>query len=129
MRDAPGVGLAAPQVGLNLRLFVINPTGNPEDDRVYVNPILSDPDGGDEKEEGCLSLPEVNVNIANRLAPTAEGPAATPWSHDAEGVRGPGGSARARPPDRPCQRSRTVGPATEGGRPAGEDVGGVLGGT
>lgn len=64
MRHYKGVGLAAPQVGLNLRLFVINPTGNPEDDRVYVNPVLSDPDGGDEKEEGCLSLPDINVNIA-----------------------------------------------------------------
>ena len=63
MREHKGVGLAAPQVGLNLRLFVVNPTGKPEDDRVYVNPVLSDPDGNDEKEEGCLSLPEINVSI------------------------------------------------------------------
>lgn len=64
MRQYKGVGLAAPQVGFNLRLFVVNPTGKPEDDRVYVNPVLSDADGGDEKEEGCLSLPDINVNIA-----------------------------------------------------------------
>lgn len=64
MRSCNGVGLAAPQVGLNLRLFVVNPTGKPEDDRVYVNPELSDADGDEEAEEGCLSLPEVTVSVA-----------------------------------------------------------------
>jgi len=64
MREYKGVGLAAPQVGLNIRLFVINPTGKSEDDKVYVNPILSDPAGeNEEKEEGCLSIPEIEVNI------------------------------------------------------------------
>ena len=64
MREHKGVGLAAPQVGLNIRLFVINPTGTPEDDKVYVNPVLSDPAGeNEEKEEGCLSIPEIDVNI------------------------------------------------------------------
>jgi peptide deformylase len=56
-----GVGLAAPQVGLPLRLFVCNPTGKPEDDRAYVNPELRDLVGLVEGEEGCLSLPEVTV--------------------------------------------------------------------
>jgi len=62
MHAAPGVGLAAPQVGLDWRLFVANPTGEAGDDRIYVNPALSDPtpETGDE-EEGCLSLPEVNI--------------------------------------------------------------------
>ena len=64
MREARGVGLAAPQVGKNIRLFVINPTGEPQDDRVYVNPVLSDPDGEEEAEEGCLSLPQIHVNVA-----------------------------------------------------------------
>ena len=64
MRGAKGVGLAAPQVGENIRLFVANPTGEPGDDRIYVNPILSEPDGGEEEgEEGCLSLPEINAKI------------------------------------------------------------------
>ena len=64
MHQHRGVGLAAPQVGLNIRLFVVNPTGKPEDDRVYVNPVLSDPCGDNEvKEEGCLSLPDINVDI------------------------------------------------------------------
>src|SRR3712207_4000244 len=59
MRVEKGVGLAAPQVGLNIRLFVINPSGKPEDDQVYVNPVLSGLEGGEELEEGCLSLPEI----------------------------------------------------------------------
>src|SRR5580765_5413873 len=60
MREAKGVGLAAPQVGLNLRMFVMNATGQPGDDRVYFNPVLSDPEGEESGEEGCLSLPTIN---------------------------------------------------------------------
>jgi peptide deformylase len=63
MREAKGVGLAAPQVGENIRLFVMNPTGQPGDDRVYVNPILADLTGEEEAEEGCLSLPGITVKV------------------------------------------------------------------
>src|SRR2546429_5387086 len=45
MRENRGVGLAAPQVGLNIRMFVMNSTGKPEDDRIYVNPELTEPLG------------------------------------------------------------------------------------
>lgn len=63
MREAHGVGLAAPQVGKNLRMFVANPSGEVGDDHVYVNPSLSDPDDEDEAEEGCLSLPDIHVKV------------------------------------------------------------------
>jgi peptide deformylase len=63
MRDHRGVGLAAPQVGQNIRMFVMNSTGKPEDDRVYVNPVLSEPIGEEEGEEGCLSLPTINTKV------------------------------------------------------------------
>src|SRR5437870_3788655 len=63
MRANRGVGLAGPQVGLAERIFVCNPTGNPEDDRVYVNPELLDLSGSIEAEEGCLSIPEVRVMV------------------------------------------------------------------
>ena len=53
MREHGGVGLAAPQVGLNIRMFVMNHSGQPQDDRVYVNPELSEPDGSEDGEEGC----------------------------------------------------------------------------
>ena len=63
MRAHRGVGLAAPQVGLNLRVFVMNATGEPPDDRVYVNPVLSEADGSESAEEGCLSLPGLHVDV------------------------------------------------------------------
>ena len=63
MREAKGVGLAAPQVGENIRMFVMNPTNEPGDDRVYVNPELTDVEGEEEAEEGCLSLPGIHVKV------------------------------------------------------------------
>jgi len=68
MREAGGVGLAAPQVGMNIRLFVANPTGKPEDDRVYVNPELYDAEGEESAEEGCLSLPGIKADILRAKA-------------------------------------------------------------
>lgn len=64
MHQAPGVGLAAPQVGLPWRMFVANPTGEDGDDRVYINPKIAATGGGNAaRDEGCLSLPEVNVEV------------------------------------------------------------------
>ena len=63
MREHRGVGLAAPQVGQNIRLFVMNHTGELKDDKVYVNPELTEAEGTEEAEEGCLSLPNINANI------------------------------------------------------------------
>jgi peptide deformylase len=64
MRQAKGVGLAAPQVGQNLRLFVANHSGQPEDDRVFVNPTLTLLDGEElVAEEGCLSLPDIHIDV------------------------------------------------------------------
>jgi peptide deformylase len=63
MKQSKGVGLAAAQVGLNVRMFVMNPTGQELDDRVYINPVLSEGDGEEEEDEGCLSLPGLSVNV------------------------------------------------------------------
>ncbi len=63
MRAARGVGLAAPQVGRMIRLFVMNPTDDPANERVYVNPVIRDPAGSADAEEGCLSIPGVNVQV------------------------------------------------------------------
>ncbi len=73
MHEARGVGLAAPQVGLGWRMFVANPTGDPDDDRVYINPQLSDPSRETEgAEEGCLSIPDVRGQIMRPAAITIE---------------------------------------------------------
>ena len=55
-----GVGLAANQVDLPYRLFVVNETGDAQQadkEMVFINPVLSRPKGTAEDEEGCLSLP------------------------------------------------------------------------
>jgi len=60
MYAAKGIGLAANQVDLPLRLFVVNLESNPEvgQEQVFINPVISLPRGGsEESEEGCLSLP------------------------------------------------------------------------
>ncbi len=52
MRGSDGVGLAAPQVGVLVRLFVCNVTGDPKDDMIFVNAQLADLDGAAMGEEG-----------------------------------------------------------------------------
>jgi peptide deformylase len=62
MYSAKGVGLAANQVALPYRLFVINPTGKREEkdqEFVFINPQITRRNGSDDDEEGCLSLPEI----------------------------------------------------------------------
>lgn len=63
MASRRGVGLAAPQVGVLKRLFVCNPTGEPQDAQVYVNPEIVEVSGSVEAEEGCLSIPGINVPV------------------------------------------------------------------
>jgi peptide deformylase len=60
MYENKGLGLAAPQIGLPFQLFVMNLKGDaaqPELERVYINPVISDKKGSVEGEEGCLSFP------------------------------------------------------------------------
>lgn len=63
MVEHKGVGLAAPQVGLPLRIFVMSPTGTAEDAKVLINPKLRDESGEVEGEEGCLSLPDIRTKV------------------------------------------------------------------
>jgi len=83
-----GVGLAAPQVGVSRLLFVCNPTGNPQDNLVYINPELSDLVGAVESEEGCLSFPDVKAAIrrAKRCRIQAVDLAGNPIDHTGEGL-------------------------------------------
>ncbi len=56
MYDAPGVGLAAPQVGLALRFFVFD-ANDGSGPHAVANPVLSGLEGSQEEDEGCLSIP------------------------------------------------------------------------
>lgn len=69
MYAAAGVGLAAPQVGVSLRLFVANPQGQPGGpEAVYINPRIVRHEGQVEEEEGCLSVPGVKCRIKRSAA-------------------------------------------------------------
>jgi len=63
MVEHKGVGLAGPQVGLSLRIFVAAATGKREDAKAYINPVLTDEHGSEEGEEGCLSLPDIRIKV------------------------------------------------------------------
>lgn len=67
MYAAEGVGLAAPQVGINKKLMVYNPTGDKKkwlEETVMVNPqIVEFGEGKDVEIEGCLSFPDMNGKV------------------------------------------------------------------
>ena len=61
MYASNGIGLAANQVDLPLRLFIVNLSAKPDEgeELVFINPVLSKPKGNEDSEEGCLSFPEL----------------------------------------------------------------------
>ena len=67
MYDEPGIGLAAPQVGEAIRLFVIDTEWNEEDaernPQVMINPEFIQSEGKIIWEEGCLSVPEYTADV------------------------------------------------------------------
>ena len=66
MHAAHGIGLAANQVDLPYRLFVLNLTADPaavDEQLVFINPVITNRKGLAEAEEGCLSIPGVYANV------------------------------------------------------------------
>lgn len=66
MYEHRGVGLAATQVDLPIRLFVMNESGQEDQkdlERVMINPVITKPRANEEAEEGCLSLPNIHGNV------------------------------------------------------------------
>lgn len=65
MYAAPGIGLAAPQIGVPLRIFVVDLSlgRNPDDLIVMVNPGFVEREGMQLEEEGCLSVPGFNATV------------------------------------------------------------------
>jgi peptide deformylase len=90
MYEAGGIGLAAPQVALPYRLFVVNCSGRRGDgeELVFVNPTLSRPRGTAVQEEGCLSLPGVRMDVRRpeRIVVDAWALDGTPLHLDLDGL-------------------------------------------
>lgn len=65
MYAAQGIGLAAPQIGLSKRLTVIDVSfqKNPEEKIVLINPEITEEEGRQFEEEGCLSLPDIREKV------------------------------------------------------------------
>ena len=94
MYAASGVGLAAPQIGMNLRLAVIDVTvgKNPEARIILANPQIIHTEGEQREEEGCLSLPGFRGNVLRPAYVTVRAQDATGKTFE---VRGEGLLARA----------------------------------
>jgi peptide deformylase len=69
MYAAPGIGLAATQVGVDQRVIVVDVSENRDEPRAYINPEILRRDGSERMEEGCLSVPGVfeEVERAERI--------------------------------------------------------------
>lgn len=78
MYNASGVGIAAPQIGLSIRLFIVDTNPFAEDDslsdndrnqlksfkKIFINPIIIDEKGDEWSfEEGCLSIPNIREGV------------------------------------------------------------------
>lgn len=84
MYASGGIGLAANQVALPYRLFIVNVEGRPDagDELVFVNPVLSRPRGVAVQEEGCLSLPGLRMDVRRPERVQVEA-----WSLEGEPIR------------------------------------------
>lgn len=73
MHNASGIGLAAPQIGKGIRLFVVDGTvleeepGMQDFKKAFINPQILDETGTPwEYEEGCLSIPNIREKVARK---------------------------------------------------------------
>ncbi len=93
MYNEPGIGLAAPQLGVSVRMFVIDTGWNDEDvernPRVVINPEISEREGRITWEEGCLSVPDYTATVERDAQITLKGQDldGNPIEERAEGVR------------------------------------------
>jgi peptide deformylase len=97
-----GVGLAAPQVGVSIRMFIVNPGCEPGKEKAYINPQFIELLGQAEADEGCLSLPGVTVPVRRATEAVvravgldgqpfeerAEGFLARVWQHESDHING-----------------------------------------
>ena len=90
MYHARGVGLAAPQIGISLRLSVIDVAGDKKQQLVLINPEIIDSEGEFEYEEGCLSVPGAYDKVirAKKVTLRALDRFGKPYEMSGEGVLG-----------------------------------------
>jgi peptide deformylase len=75
MYDAPGIGLAAPQIGVHQRVIVIDIAGSEEPPALIaaINPVIIHAEGETFEEEGCLSVPKYAANVRRHAKVVVKG--------------------------------------------------------
>src|SRR5262249_46768266 len=90
MYAAPGIGLAAPQIGIALRIFVVDLSlgRDPSALIVMINPEFVERDGMQLEEEGCLSVPGFNATVVRPMRVVLKGldRSGTAQQHEATGL-------------------------------------------
>ncbi|MCP4259712.1 MAG: peptide deformylase [Planctomycetes bacterium] len=88
MLERKGIGLAAPQAGVSLRLFIISLDGSAQNVKVYINPTVTPEGALGANEEGCLSVPGVFTKIRRykKCKVTATDLDGNLFSEEAEGL-------------------------------------------
>jgi peptide deformylase len=88
MYAAPGIGLAATQVGVDQRLIVVDVSDDGDQPQVFINPELLSKEGTEVTQEGCLSVPGVyeDVERAERVRVRAMGLDGKTREFDADGL-------------------------------------------
>jgi peptide deformylase len=84
-----GIGLAAPQIGVSLRVLVADISKNRDEPLAIVNPVVSEQSGSIEFEEGCLSIPGYRAKVSRFDSVRVDGFGATglPVSIEATGLQ------------------------------------------
>ncbi len=92
MYAAPGIGLAANQVGVSKRVCLVDLTAGEEPGHlhIFINPRLSEAEGADVATEGCLSFPDVEIDVERpgRIVVEAEDLDGATFRFDADGLLG-----------------------------------------
>jgi peptide deformylase len=91
MYEDEGIGLAANQVDLPYRLFVMNLSADPaakDEEHVFINPVITHRKGSAEDREGCLSLPEIFAPVirSEKIIVNAFNPAGEELTYELEGL-------------------------------------------
>ncbi len=102
MLENKGIGLAGPQAGVGLQIFVVSVDGTKENAKAYINPEISLEGGLEENDEGCLSLPGIYTRVkrqkkctitatdlqGNEFTEEAEGLLARAFQHEFDHLQG-----------------------------------------
>ncbi|HFD86966.1 MAG TPA: peptide deformylase [Gammaproteobacteria bacterium] len=72
MYEAPGIGLAAPQVNVHRRIVTIDVSEERDSPVFLINPVILAKEGTEEMEEGCLSVPEQFARVTRAEAVEVE---------------------------------------------------------